>query len=155
MEKEVGVRKFLLLMLPVILLLSSCNSGRIDLRKMKHSLDVKVSNYFDALTNKNKVKMYMLEPKWRRNKILFDSYNPPFYQERINGKFVSAFVRDIKYDLLHNKAIVTVRFMKEVKEKPGAPVLLKPVFIEKQLWVYKNGEWGYEKTLKRINLLSH
>ncbi len=117
---------------------------------MKHSLDVKVSYYFDALTNKNKMKMYLLEPKWIKDKVAYSSYEPHLFKEREKGIFVSAVVRNIKYDLLRNKAIVRVHFMKEVRPTPNSPIVLKPVFIEDQLWVYKDGEWGYEKTVRRI-----
>ncbi len=143
-------KKLVAMVVMTFLLLPACESHKIDLRQMKHSLDVKVSYYFDALTNKNKMKMYLLEPKWRKNKISFSSYNPPLLKEREEGVFVSAVVRNIKYDLLRNKAIVRVHFMKEVRPDPRSPIVLKPVFIEDQLWVYKNGEWGYEKTLRRI-----
>ncbi len=135
----------------VVILASSCNRGKINLRAMKHSLDVKVSKYFDALTNQNKFKMYMLEPKWEKQNILYSSYNPKLLQERRKKIFVSAFVRNIQYDLLHNKAVVIVHFMKEEILSKRGPVVLVPAFIEKQLWEYKNGEWGYVKTLKRIS----
>ena len=135
----------------VALLIGSCSTGKKDLRKMKHSLDVKLSYYFDDLTNKNKMKMYLLEPRWRREKISFNSYDPHLFKEREKGVFVSAVVRNIKYDLLRNRAIVRVHFMKGVRPNPHSPVILKPVFIEEQLWVYRNGEWGFEKTLKRIH----
>jgi len=144
------VRKIVSLLILAILILMGCNSGKLDLRKMKHSLDVKLSKYFDALTNNNKMAMYTLEPKWRTSNLAYSDYMPTLLKERREKKFVSAFVRDIRYDLLHKKAIVTVHFMKEFKPSPTSPVILKPAFIEKQLWIYKNGEWGYSKTIKRI-----